>query len=300
MIRTAASIQLSESHAAAACDALRGCLAQCESSDDAEIRTFAYGKGTWLDIFDVILTTSERRKPKPLKLLLAALERNLAHNPFQTVRDDLIAHFSFRAWQSISAQEEINAVKPFLQALQLFLSKSLVQPSDILRAVSQGQLSLSKPQKAADHGRYDSLLPVSQRLDLSNMFLRKALAWIRYPDTARIASRLVSTFCCSVRTWSSTRRKFSISENFADCDEPLWLSAFNSFLQFYPDRFDLLATHVFPEILRQDQEGTQIHLQKLQSQSLQSIVGYSLVDLQINLLLLNRMVRISSFEFIGE
>ncbi|KAL9028305.1 MAG: hypothetical protein Q9196_003317 [Gyalolechia fulgens] len=227
VIRTAGSIQLAESHAAAACDALRGCLAQCESADDAEIRALAYSKKTWVDIFHVFLTTFERRKPKPLKLLLAALERNLTQNPFQSVKNDLIALFSFRAWQSISAQQEINAVKPFLQALQLFLSKSLIQPRDILGAVSQ--------------------LPLGQN--------QLEIADLRGYDA--------------------------------------------SFLRSHPHRFDLLATHVLPEILRQDREGTETYLQKLQAQKVHSIMGCDLEDLQINLLLLHRTMEIGSYKSIA-
>ncbi|KAL8937107.1 MAG: hypothetical protein Q9211_003859 [Gyalolechia sp. 1 TL-2023] len=298
VIRTAGSIQLAESHAAAACDALRGCLAQCESADDAEIRALAYSKNTWVDIFHVFLTTVERRKPKPLKLLLAALERNLTQNPFQSVKNDLIALFSFRAWQSISAQQEINAVKPFLQALQLFLSKSLIQPRDILGAVSQ--LPLGQNQlEIADLRGYDASLDsfsVSQCFQYSHVFLCKALAWVRYPDTARIAGRVVSTFCCSMRTcWSSC----STFEHTGYDDQPLWLSAFRSFLRSHPHRFDLLATHVLPEILRQDREGTETYLQKLQAQKVHSIMGCDLEDLQINLFLLHRNMEVGSYKSIA-
>lgn len=251
----------------------------------------------------MFLTTSERRKPKPLKLLLAALERNLTQNPFQSVKDDLKAYISFRAWQSISAQEEINAVKPYLQALQLFLSKSLLQPVDVIGAISGRQLPLKqKEPEIADLSRYEASLDsisVSQCFEYSHLFLCKALAWVRYPDTARIASRLVSTFCCSVRTWSPCWPHSSSSEHTGYDDQPLWLPAFNSFLQSPPHQFDLLATHVLPEILRQDREGTESYMQKLQGQTANSIIGCGLVDLQINLLLLHRAMRLGSYKSIG-
>lgn len=252
----------------------------------------------------MFLTTSERRKPKPLKLLLAALERNLAHSPFPAVRADLVAYVVSRAWQSISAQEEINAVKPLSQALQLFLSKSLVHPSDIIGAVSQGHLSLDQRQsEVAEQGRYDTPLDsfsVSRCLEHSHSFLYRTLAWLKYPDTARISSRLFSTFCYFMRIWSSSWPNSSTFEHTGYDHEPLWLSAFNSFLKSNPHQSDLLATHAIPEILRRDFEGTEAYLQRLQGQTVQSILGYGAIDLQINLLLLHRTLQVSSCKSIDK
>ncbi|KAL8717206.1 MAG: hypothetical protein Q9225_005526 [Loekoesia sp. 1 TL-2023] len=140
VIRTAGSGQLSESHAAAACDALRGCLAHCENSANVEIRALAYSPKTWVDVFNVFLGTFESRRSKPLKLLLTALERNLVKNPSQSIKDDLVAYISLRNWQTISAHNDNYAIKPALQALRHFLSKSVIQARDIILAVSQSQI----------------------------------------------------------------------------------------------------------------------------------------------------------------
>ncbi|KAL8837449.1 MAG: hypothetical protein Q9170_002535 [Blastenia crenularia] len=139
IVRTASSFQITESHATAAYDALRGCLSQCEDFDDPEVRAYAYCQKLWIDIFDVFLNTSGRRKPKPLKVLLTSLERNLIRNPFQSVKDELIAYVSSRVWQTISAPDNDSAVKPALQALQAFLAKNVICARDIVLAVFQKQ-----------------------------------------------------------------------------------------------------------------------------------------------------------------
>ncbi|KAL8938211.1 MAG: hypothetical protein Q9216_004013 [Gyalolechia sp. 2 TL-2023] len=294
------SVRLSESHAAAACDVLRGCLAQYERVDDSEIRALAYSKKTWFSIFNVFLTMSERQNSKPLKLLLAALDRNLSHNPFWRIKDDLKADISLRAWQAISGQKEINAVKPFLQALQLFLSHSSVQPQDVLLAVSR-QLSLR--QKKPEHvdpsycGATSDSFHLSQCFEYSHVFLCKVLAWVKYPDTARITGRLVSTFCYSVRTWSLNWPHPSTFGRTEHDDQPLWSSALKSFLQSHPHQFDLLATHILPEVARQDRKGIDSYMQKLEGQSL---MDCDLVDLQINILLLDRAIQLGSYKSIDK
>lgn len=224
VIRTAGSAQLSESHAAAACDALRGCLTQCEDSANAKIRALAFSSKTWIDIFNVFLRTSGSRRSKPLKLLLTALERNLVKNPSQLMKDDLAAYISLSNWQTISAHNDNYAIKPALQALRHFLSKSVIQARDIVLAVSQSQVP-NKHGQAQAHvsNNYPASLDrlsISESIDFSHVFLCKVLSWVRYPDAAPITGRLVSTFCCSLRRWSLSWPKTATVEENRYGDQP--------------------------------------------------------------------------------
>ncbi|KAL8920823.1 MAG: hypothetical protein Q9172_004329 [Xanthocarpia lactea] len=93
---------------------------------------------TWIDLFDIFLKTSESRKPKPLKLLLVALERNLVKNPSQLVKRELVAYVTSKTWQAISLKNGGDGVvKPCLQALRHFMCKHVIRAQDIVLTVSQ-------------------------------------------------------------------------------------------------------------------------------------------------------------------
>lgn len=300
IIRTAASAQISESHAAAACDALRACLTACEDCNYPEFRTLAYSPKTWIDVFDLFLKTSESRKPKPLKLLLIALERNLIKNHSQSDRVSLTAYLSSKTWQIISTPSSGGAVKPALQALRHFLTKSTIRSQDIISAVSCHCTSGKHWQvvsHASNTGTGPSISPsAAQYLQCSLDFLCRVLYWVRYPDTAPITGRLVSAFCSSLRSWSLTWPELATLEHVRGHEQPIWLSAITSFLEIYPDSIELLANHVFTEIVRHDRVGT--------GELMERIIAHGKMDhdhmkLEIQLLVLRAMLESRLYKAIG-
>lgn len=303
VVRTAGSARLSESHAAAACDALRACLARCEQSAEAEIRFLAYSQKTWVDLFNIFLTTSESRKPKPLKLVLTALERNLSKNPYKSTKDDLIAYVSSSMWQAVCAHSNSGTVKPALQVLRHLLSKSVIQPRDILVAVSQeqssdehGRAEISEPSSCA--ASLESL-STSQCMQYSHVFLCKVLSWLRYPDTAPIAGRLVPTFSSLLRVWSSSWPEPARIEHPQEKDPPIWMTAFRTFLNTHPDCLDLLANHVFPEMVRQDRTGMEEYAPILQNLTIGGMRNFNCLNFQIHLLLLRSVMEHGSSSTYG-
>lgn len=305
VIRTAGSLQLSESHAAAACDALRASLSQCEDSKDTRLRALAYSQRTWNDVFDVFLTTSENRKPKPLKLLLVALERNLAKNPSQSVRDDLIAYVSLRTWRVICMCGDQTAVKPALQALRHFMSKSVIRAQDIVSTLAQGRPSVEDGETyfhgAASASASLNPLSTSQYIGHSHDFFCKTLYWLRHPDTAPITGRLIATYCRSLRVWSSSLVESAVPTDTIHSDKPLWWSILKSSLKRQLDLLDLFASHVFPEIVHQDREGlTELARQlSLQYHRIGSVMALELEDLRIYLMIFRAIKEINICETIG-
>lgn len=306
VIKTASCTQLSESHAATACDTLRACLARCEDSGDPDLLTHAYSQETWTEIFDIFLRSSESRKPKPFKLLLLALERNLTKNPSQFVKDRLIAHIISKTWQVISLQDDgDSAVKPSLQALRHFICKNVIRAQDIVLISSQ-DLGAKVTEGANPLEIQNAPIPMvslsaSTNMEHSHRFLCKTLSWVRHPDVAPITGRLIGVFCSSLRAWSySWETPAGLATN-SHGNQPIWFSALKSSVQSQPELLDLFAVHVFPEIVRQDCDGIADFAEVLSLKHLEqgNLIAYGSADLHISFLLLRAMKQKGTFNTIG-
>ncbi|KAI4089386.1 MAG: hypothetical protein LQ339_008555 [Xanthoria mediterranea] len=305
VIKTASCTQLSESHAATACDTLRACLARCEDSGDPDLLTHAYSQETWTEIFDIFLRSSESRKPKPFKLLLLALERNLTKNPSQFVKDRLIAHIISKTWQVISLQDDgDSAVKPSLQALRHFICKNVIRAQDIVLISSQ-DLGAKVTEGANPLEIQNAPIPMvslsaSTNMEHSHRFLCKTLSWVRHPDVAPITGRLIGVFCSSLRAWSySWETPAGLATN-SHGNQPIWFSALKSSVQSQPELLDLFAVHVFPEIVRQDCDGIADFAEVLSLKHLEqgNLIAYGSADLHISFLLLRAMKQKGTFNTI--
>ncbi|KAL8811725.1 MAG: hypothetical protein Q9200_001557, partial [Gallowayella weberi] len=294
VIKTAGSLRLSESHAAAACDTLRGCLSRCEDSDDTTIRALAYSQELWIDILEVFLKTSENRKPKPLKLLLIALERNLVKNPSQAVRDALVSYVTSRTCHTIGLKYGTDdAVKPALQVLRHFMSKSIIRAQDIVLTISQNleandNKEINVPEYRSAPSQLDSL-STAQYIKYSHDFLCTVFHWVRYPDVAPSTGRLIACFSTSLRIWSSSW--ILDSDNALvkkQSSGPIWWSALKSSIERQPELLELFAVHVFPEMIIQDRGGIADLVEGLSLKNLTtgSGMGQNLAELHTSLLFL--------------
>lgn len=306
VIKTASCTHLSESHAATACDTLRACLARCEDSGDPDLFSLAYSKETWAEIFDIFLRSSENRKPKPFKLLLLALERNLTKNPSQFVKDRLIAHIISKTWQVISLQDDgDSAVKSSLQAFRHFICKNVIRAQDIVLISSQ-DLGAIGAEGANPLEAQNAPIPIgsswaSTNMEHSHRFLCRTLSWVRHPDVAPITGRLIGVFCSSLRAWSSSWETPAGLATNSHGNQPIWFSALKSSVQSQPELLDLFAIHVFPEIVRQDCDGIADFAEVLSLKQLDqgNFIAYGSADLHISLLLLRAMKQKGTFDTIG-
>lgn len=293
VIKTASCTHLSEGHAATACDTLRACLAQCEVSDRSDIDALAYSQQIWKEIFDLFLRSSESRRPKPLKLLLLALERHWVKIPSQSVKDHLVAYIISKTWQIISLKDDANsAVKPSLQALRHFICKNIIDARDIVLIISQelGSRSIDGADILLAHST--PLPPTSitkaKYIEHSHQFLYTTLSWVRYPDVAPITGRLIGVFCSSLRAWSSTWEEPPGPATNSHSNQPIWFSALKSYIQKQPEILDLFAIHVFPEIVHQDRAGIADFAETLSLKHLDlaNLNAHGSTDLHISLLIL--------------
>lgn len=249
------------------------------------------------------MTTSEARKPKELKLVLTALERSLNRSPSKSTKEDLRTHVSSSIWQAICAHSHGAAVKPAFQALRHFLSRSVIRPQDIL-------LAILREENVDAHERAETSKPSSRATSLESLsapqgrqyaraFLCKTLSWLRYPDTAPIVGRIVPIFSCSLRGWLESWPEPVAISHASNGNEPIWMSAFKVFLKSHPDCLDLLANHVFPELVRYDRAGIEEYAQVLENPASSVMTSYSPVDLQVHLLLLRSIVEHASSTIVG-
>ncbi|KAL8672193.1 MAG: hypothetical protein Q9168_003325 [Polycauliona sp. 1 TL-2023] len=286
VIRTAGCTQISESHAATACDTLRACLTQCQNSDHSDLVALAYSQEIWTEIFDIFLRSSESRNSKPLKLLLLALERNLIRNPSQVIKDDLIAHIISKTWQVISLNDNgESAVKPSLQALRHFICKKVIRAQDIILIVSR-DWEPKVAEEAGLRGAQDPLLPLD------------SLA----TNVAPITGRLIGVFCSSLRAWSSSWEESRGLMIDSHGDQPIWLSALKSSIEKQPELLDLFAIHVFPEIVQQDRDGIADFAKVISMRRLgvDNLTACGSADLHISLLLLRAIKEKGTFDTIDE
>ncbi len=285
------------------CDTLRGCLAQCEDSDSSNVRALAYSQKTWIDLFDIFLKTSESRKPKPLKLLLVALERNLVKTPSQLDKRELVAYVTSKTWQAISLKNGADsAVKPCLQALRHFMCKHVIRAQDIVLAVSRHSSADGADKTEAQNTPI--LLDSSSNswyVECSRRFLGKTLHWLRHPDVAPITGRLIGIFCSSLHVWLSSWVEPASSGKVGHGNQPIWYSALKSSIETQPELLDLFAIHTFPEIVRQDHGSIADFAQALSSKHLQTsnVITCDTADLHINLLLLRAIKEKGAFHAIG-
>ncbi|KAL8949925.1 MAG: hypothetical protein Q9222_004014 [Ikaeria aurantiellina] len=285
VIRTASSTKLAESHAAAAYDTLRGYLSYCEDSGYANLQSFAYSQETWFEIFNLFLGSSESRKPKPLKSLLVALERNLSRNPSQSVKNAIVSHATLRIWRIVSGNDG-GAVKPALQALRHFLTKSTIQVQDILSVVSTMESPDNERARTSQQpesvGTSLSPLSTNDYLQYSQIFLSKILYWLRYPDVAPSVGGIVSSYCNDSGIISSNRPDPARPEVANPLDQPLWLSSLRICVKRHPESLNLFITHALPHIDVAQTLGLDVWKSK-------NVNEYHSVDLQIQLSLLQNL-----------
>ena len=262
-------------------------------SDSSDIDALAHSRQIWKETFDLFLRCSESRRPKPLKLLLLALERNLVRIPSQSVKDHLVAYIISKTWQVISLKDDANsAVKPSLQALRHFICKNIIDARDIISIISQelGSRGIDGTDilLTQNNPLPPSSIAKTKYVENSHQFLYTTLSWVRYPDVAPITGRLIGVFCSSLRAWLSTWGEPPRPVINSHINQPIWFSVLKSYVQKQPELLNLFAVHVFPEIVHQDRAGIAefAEILSLKYLDLANLNVHSSADLHISLLLL--------------
>ena len=244
---TANSSRISFSHGAAAMNALSGFLDRASTSSNPSLLIVCFGFDSWRRLFDLFLRRSENNKPKPMRQLFSSLVSFLEKNPNEEIKSAQKEYVTRRTVAMIIDKIEISSVKPAFQALEYFLTKSLIDPLDLLLELA----AQTKVQADVDSG---SILPAPTTSTLRNMsesnqrtlekaFVLAIFAWICYPDVAAAAGRLIAIFVKSLS--SSNRECHTTSES----EMPLWFKPLQGILRAQPELLETIGNHVLPELL---------------------------------------------------
>ena len=121
------------------------------------------------------------------------------------------------------------------------------------------------------------LLPI-EILSLTEAFALRVFEWLKYPDIAPIAGRLLQTFF-----------KHSQGSEFGDCQPrnkaALWVAPLREFLENEPSLFETCEAHVLPGLLDLSFDDTLAFLETLPVQALREGNAESLTLLEIQLCL---------------
>lgn len=298
IIHTAASAKLSLAHGAAAWNALYGFLELSSLSSDARLRELSFASETWISVFGLFLSRSQNAKAKPLRQFLHTLTNLLSKQPDPAAQAPLKEHAVTSAVAIIIDRNDFSLVKPAFQVLEHFLHKGVIVSFDIIREVGRictdgtesGTINVRISREESGELNPESLSSI-EILSLTEAFTLRVFEWLKYPDIAPIAGRLLQSFF-----------KHSQGSKFSDCQTenkaPLWVAPLRDFLENEPSLFETCEAHVLPGLLDLSFDDTLTFLETLPVQALQEGSAESLTLLEIQLCL--SVLKISSGTLTGQ
>ena len=281
---TLLSNRTSLGHGAATCDALCGLLELCEASASSPTRALAFDCSMWTKAFETYLNRSENNKSKPMRHLLLTLVKIVSKYPNESGRIYLIKYAVSSAIHTIDGDvESSSSIKAAVQALELFLSKHIINAPQLVCMLNEkresGHLDMT-----VEYLRPDSL---SSTLEIdwvksTEDFMSSILQWVQYADIVPAAGRLSSSFFLSLQK-HAVQHKLEI---YNDQAMPLWLPSIKKALNEESEALEGLEKHILPGLLRLSSADTQAFLKTLPLKDLQEgIVGIHTVgDIQLCLL----------------
>lgn len=285
IIHTAASAKLSLAHGAAAWNALYGFLELSSLSSDARLRELSFASTTWISVFELFLSRSQNAKAKPLRQFLHTWTNLLSKQPDPAVQASLKEQAVTSTVTMIIDQNDFSLVKPAFQVLEHFLHKGVIVSFDIIREVARictngtesNNIYVRISTEKSGELDPESLSPI-EILSLIEAFALRVFEWLRYPDIAPIAGRLLQSFF-----------KHSQGSKFRDSQPkikaPLWVAPLREFLENEPSMFETCEAHVLPGLLDLSFNDTLAFLETLPVQALQEGNAESLTLLEIQLCL---------------
>jgi len=272
-------------------NALCGYLEQGCVSSIPSVRTLCFDSHTWRAVLDLFIRRSETNKPKPMRQLLLTLMNIRAKNPDQGVKAAAKQFALIRTIDLIISAAECSWGKPAFQILEYLLSKAIVKASEIANLVAV--YSASRTTQRIPASSYSkSNIDKSQAFGSTGAssveeFISRVLSWIRYPDTASAAGRLISIFVKSLQSYSG-EVAIDVGSELSICMAPI-----KQALMEQPDLLNAIRKHVLPDLFRLQPKDTSFLIQSMPLLKLsQGDIG-RLSDADIEMCLL-------SMEVIGE
>ena len=285
LLFTADSPILSQRHGAAAINALCGYLEQGCVSSIPNVRTLCFDFDTWQSVFELFIRRSESNKPKPMRQLLLTLMNIRAMNPDESVRAAAKQLASKRTIDLIIREAECSWGKPAFQILEYFLSKAILKASEIVDLVAVYSGSRI-PQRIPASSHSKSNIGESQACNATKAlaaqeFISRILSWIRYPDTASAAGRLISIFVKSLQAHSK-ELAIDVGSELSICMDPI-----KKALKEQPDLLNAIRKHVLPDLFQLQSKDTLAFIQSMPLQDLSQGNTSRLSDADIEMYLLS-------------
>lgn len=266
-------------------NALCGYLEQGCVSSIPNVRTLCFDFGTWRDVFELFIRRSESNKPKPMRQLLLTLMNIWARNPDESVRAGAKQFASKRTIDLIIRAAECSWGKPAFQVLEYLLSKTILKASEIvdLVAVDSGSRSPRRiPVSSQGNSDIGKLQPFDATEALSAQeFISCILSWVRYPDTASAAGRLISIFVKSLQA-NSEEFAIDVGSTLSICMDPI-----KKALKEEPDLLNPIKKHVLPFLFQLQPKDTLAFIQSMPLQDLSQGNTGRLSDADIEMCLLS-------------
>lgn len=280
LLQTTSLTVLSFTHGAAALNALCGFLEQCSTSPEPRIRNFSYGMETWTRAFDIYLTKSENKKPKPLRRLLLTLARLVTKHPVNIDKELLLGNAICTATKAIRKKHDSD-IKPAIQALEHFLNRDLISAAEIAQITKPEDLGLFR-MRSMDK-EYQNTDSQQQRIKQSvQKFALSVLEWIQYPDCAPAAGRFLHVFFKSHQESPYGDAVHASDEGIP----PLWIIPVRQFLERYQGHSEVFEIHILPDLLRLGSTDVKAFLKTLPFESIQrgETGSSNILDIQLCLL----------------
>lgn len=297
IIHTAACAKLSLAHGSAAWNALYGFLELSSLSSDARLRELSFASKTWIGVFELFLSRSQNAKTKPLKQFLHTLTRLLSKQPDPAVQLFLKEHAVTSTIAIITDQNDFSLVKPAFQVLENFLHKGVIVSFDIICEVARictigtesNTFNVRISREESGKLNPESLSSI-ETLTLTEAFALRVFEWLKYPDIAPIAGRLLQSFF-------KHSQGSKISDSPPNNKAPLWVAPLREFIDNEPSLFEACEAHVLPGLLDLSFDDTLAFLETLPVQALQEGNVESLTLLEIQLCL--SVLKVSSGTLTG-
>lgn len=285
LLLTADSPTLSQRHGAAAMNSLCGYLEQgCVSSVPC-VRSLCFDFHTWRAVLDIFIRRSESNKPKPMRQLLLTIMNIRAKTPDEGVRAAAKQFASMRAIDLIISAVECSWGKPALQVLEYLLSKAILKASDIVDLVA-AYSDARTPQQTPASSQSRLNVDESQALGSTGIssvqeFILRVLSWLRYPDTASAAGRLISVFVKSLQDHSGDVA-INVASGLSICIDPI-----KQALKQQPELLNAIRKHVLPDLFRLQPKDTLVFVQSMPLLELSQGDTSKLSDAEIEMCMLS-------------
>ena len=257
---TAGSVKLSLTHGTAAWNCVSGFLELGILSSDSRLRDFCYASTTWIEVFGLFLSRSHNAKSKPLKQILLTLTKLLMRQPDTSAAISIKKHVITSTVTMIGEDSNESSVKPAFQTLQHFLSKGVIESTDIVNELARERfrregngVDTSEEALWFSNSIFD-FSPLCVKL-IEN-FTSSILEWLKYPDIAPIAGHLLHSFFKSFQYRSNQNHQEESLKN----KLLLWTKPLTEFIKNEPSLLEICESHVLPGMLELNPNDTMTFL----------------------------------------